>query len=114
MPFASIRGETYAYWYLRRTATFVAEFTPVIKGEIDLVGYNGKSCFVEVRRAQSATNCPSCRHASKQHLARTAGVSARAPIVKVTRAVSTSWPSTNFPAKPPVVRSAKECVQPEM
>src|SRR5258708_38605067 len=41
-----IRGETYAYWYLRRQGyVFVARnYTPRgIKGEIDLVGYDGRS-----------------------------------------------------------------------
>jgi hypothetical protein len=45
-----IRGETYAYWYLRRHGyIFVARnFTPrASKGEIDMVGYD--VAFVEVR-----------------------------------------------------------------
>jgi putative endonuclease len=50
---AGVRGETYAYWYLRRNGyVFVARnYTPRgIKGEIDLVGYDGKTlAFVEVR-----------------------------------------------------------------
>ena len=48
-----VRGETYAYWYLRRRGyIFVARnYTPRgIKGQIDLVGYDGKTlAFVEVR-----------------------------------------------------------------
>lgn len=48
-----VRGETYAYWYLRRNGyVFVAKnYMPRgIKGEIDLVGYDGKTlAFVEVR-----------------------------------------------------------------
>src|SRR6266851_7234976 len=39
-----IRGETYAYWYLRRHGyVFVARnYTPRgVKGELDLVGYDG-------------------------------------------------------------------------
>ena len=48
-----VRGETYAYWYLRRHGyVFVAKnYTPRgIKGELDLVGYEGKTlAFVEVR-----------------------------------------------------------------
>src|SRR5712671_15132 len=50
---AGVRGETYAYWYLRRHGyIFVARnYTPRgIKGELDLVGYDGKTlAFVEVR-----------------------------------------------------------------
>jgi putative endonuclease len=50
---AGIRGETYAYWYLRRHGyIFVARnFMPRgAKGEIDLIGYDGDTlAFVEVR-----------------------------------------------------------------
>ena len=50
---AGVRGETYAYWYLRRLGyVFVARnYTPRgAKGEIDLIGYDGKMlAFVEVR-----------------------------------------------------------------
>ncbi len=46
-------GERYAYWYLRRQGyIFIARnYTPAhSKGEIDLVGYDGKTlAFVEVR-----------------------------------------------------------------
>lgn len=54
-----IRGETYAYWYLRRHGyTIVAQnFTsPSIKGEIDLVGYDrGTLAFVEVKTRAART-----------------------------------------------------------
>ena len=50
---AGVRGETYAYWYLRCAGyVFVARnFTPRRgKGEIDLIGYDGETlAFVEVR-----------------------------------------------------------------
>jgi putative endonuclease len=50
---AGMRGETYAYWYLRRHGyVFVARnYMPRgAKGEIDLIGYDGKTlAFVEVR-----------------------------------------------------------------
>ena len=50
---AGVRGETYAYWYLRRHGyVFVARnYMPRgAKGEIDLIGYDGKTlAFVEVR-----------------------------------------------------------------
>ncbi len=48
-----VRGETYAYWYLRRQGyVFVARnYMPRgAKGEIDLIGYDGETlAFVEVR-----------------------------------------------------------------
>jgi putative endonuclease len=48
-----IRGETYAYWYLRNLGyIFLARnyTTPGLKGEIDLVGYDGEVlAFVEVK-----------------------------------------------------------------
>lgn len=48
-----VRGETYAYWYLRRHGYIVIArnfITPGIKGEIDIVGYDGEIlAFVEVK-----------------------------------------------------------------
>jgi putative endonuclease len=48
-----IRGETYAYWYLRRHGYVLVarNYTaPGIKGEVDLVGYDGPVlAFVEVK-----------------------------------------------------------------
>jgi len=48
-----VRGETYAYWYLRRHGYILIarNYTaPGIKGEIDLVGYDGPVlAFVEVK-----------------------------------------------------------------
>jgi putative endonuclease len=48
-----VRGETYAYWYLRRHGYILVarNFTsPGIKGEIDMVGYDGQTlAFVEVK-----------------------------------------------------------------
>jgi putative endonuclease len=48
-----VRGETYAYWYLRRLGyVFIARnyTAPGIKGEIDLIGYDGPVlAFVEVK-----------------------------------------------------------------
>lgn len=48
-----IRGETYAYWYLRRHGYIpIARnfMVPGVKGEIDIVGYDGATlAFVEVK-----------------------------------------------------------------
>src|SRR5246127_257082 len=53
-----VRGETFAYWYLRRHGyTLVARnyTVPGIKGEIDLIGYDGRAlAFVEVKTRSSA------------------------------------------------------------
>jgi putative endonuclease len=74
-----IRGETFAYWYLRRHGyTIIARnFTvPGVKGEIDLIGFDGKVlAFVEVKtRAgtsgvqalpEDAVNADKRRHLSR-------------------------------------------------
>jgi putative endonuclease len=48
-----VRGETYAYWYLRRHGyVLVARnyTSPGIKGELDMVGYDGSVlAFIEVK-----------------------------------------------------------------
>lgn len=48
-----IRGETYAYWYLRRQGYILVakNYTfPGVKGELDMVGYDGATlAFVEVK-----------------------------------------------------------------
>ena len=48
-----VRGETYAYWYLRRNGyvMIARNFTQRgIKGEIDMIGYDGETlAFVEVK-----------------------------------------------------------------
>jgi putative endonuclease len=59
-----VRGETYAYWYLRRQGyVLVARnyTSPGLKGELDIVGYDGPVlAFVEVKtRAVSERERPS-------------------------------------------------------
>src|SRR5579871_5409139 len=48
-----VRGETYAYWYLRRHGYVLVarNFTvPDLKGEVDIIGYDGGVlAFVEVK-----------------------------------------------------------------
>ena len=54
-----VRGETYAYWYLRRQGYIMIarNFTSRgTKGEIDLVGYDGPTmAFVEVKTRTSSS-----------------------------------------------------------
>jgi len=53
-----VRGETYAYWYLRRHGyvMIARNFTSRgLKGEIDLVGYDGATvAFIEVKTRTGA------------------------------------------------------------
>jgi putative endonuclease len=60
-----VRGETYAYWFLRsRGYVMVARnfMTPGVKGEIDIVGYDGPTlAFVEVK-TRSASEDGSAKH----------------------------------------------------
>jgi len=48
-----VRGETYAYWYLRRHGYIIVARNykvPGMKGEIDLVGFDGEIlAFIEVK-----------------------------------------------------------------
>jgi putative endonuclease len=52
-----VRGETYAYWYLRRNGYVMIARNYIVrgvKGEIDLVGYDGETlAFVEVKTRTS-------------------------------------------------------------
>ena len=68
-----MRGETFAYWYLRRHGyTIIARNfkTPGVKGEIDLIGYDGSVlAFVEVKtRAGAVQGLPEdAVNADKRH-----------------------------------------------
>lgn len=118
-----IRGETYAYWYLRRHGyVFVARnFTPRgSKGELDLVGYDGETlAFVEVRTRtvrDELAGLPelSVTSGKQQLLARTAAhfLSERhvpeCPLRFDVLAID------NEAGKPPVVRLHKDAFSPQM
>jgi len=69
-----VRGETYAYWYLRRQGYVLVGQNyraPGLKGEIDLIGYDGPIlAFVEVktRKAGEAQQRPEeAVNAEKRH-----------------------------------------------
>lgn len=53
-----VRGETFAYWYLRRHGYIIVarNYTlPGLKGEIDLIGFDGEIlAFIEVKTRSSA------------------------------------------------------------
>jgi putative endonuclease len=77
-----VRGETFAYWYLRRQGyIFIARnfMVPGVKGEIDLVGFDGEVlAFVEVKtrgEAAAAAVLPEnmVNREKKMHLRRMAG-----------------------------------------
>ncbi|HUO34949.1 MAG TPA: YraN family protein [Candidatus Acidoferrum sp.] len=113
-----IRGETYAYWYLRRQGyTMIARNfrVPYLKGEIDLVGYDGSIlAFIEVKtRDSSAEESRRPEDAvdwrKRKHLVRMAGAFMRA--YRIDRgAASTRFDIVAIEARPassPVVRLLK-------
>src|ERR1700733_11336548 len=76
-----VRGETYAYWYLRRNGyvMIARNFTyRGMKGEIDLVGYDGETvAFVEVKTRTAAhgefgSPEQAVTHEKRRHLSRMA------------------------------------------
>lgn len=118
-----VRGETYAYWYLRRNGyVFVAKnYMPSgIKGEIDLVGYDGKTlAFVEVRTRTVKEEAAALPELSvtrdKQHLVvrtaqrflaerHVAECPCRFDVVAI----------DNRPGQPPVVRLHKDAFSPQL
>jgi len=120
-------GETYAYWYLRKQGyIFVARnYTlPGFKGEIDLVGYDGKTLvFVEVRTRTILEDLPALPELSitreKQHVVvRTARrflaerhVGECPCRFDVTADVTAM---DNCPGQPPVVRLHKDAFSPQV
>jgi len=118
-----IRGETYAYWYLRKQGyVFVARnYTPRgIKGEIDLVGYDGKTlAFVEVRTRTVREDLPALPELSvtrkKQHLVvRTAQRFLAERHVGECPCRFDVMAIDNCPGQPPVVRLHKDAFSPQM
>ena len=118
-----IRGETYAYWYLRRHGyVFVARnYSPrTAKGELDLVGYDGATlAFVEVRARtmrEELTALPelSITEEKQRVLVRTAKRFlaerhvAECPMRFDVVAID------NEPGRPPVVRLHKDAFSPQI
>jgi putative endonuclease len=118
-----IRGETFAYWYLRNEGyVFVARnFTPRAgKGELDLVGYDGDTlAFVEVRTRtarEELTALPelSVTEEKQRIVARTAQMFLSERHVRECPCRFDVLAIDNFLGKPPEVRLHKDAFSPRM
>ena len=118
-----VRGETYAYWYLRRQGyVFVAKnYTPRgIKGELDLIGYDGKTlAFVEVRTRtvkEDAAALPelSVTREKQRVVVRTAQRFLAERHVEECPLRFDVVAIDNLPGKPPVVRLHKDAFSPQL
>src|SRR5579859_574806 len=119
-----VRGETYAYWYLRRLGyVFVARnYTPRggAKGELDLIAYDGDTlAFVEVRTRTVGDQLTALPELSvtpeKQHVvARTAQRFLAERHVKDNAIRFDVLAIDNIPGSPPEVRLHKDAFSPQM
>lgn len=118
-----IRGETSAYWYLRRLGyVFVARnYRPrKAKGEIDMIGYDGDTlAFVEVRTRtlrEELTALPELSVTSgKQHmLVRTAKFFMRERHINTGKLRFDVLAIDNEIGAPPVVRLHKDAFSPQV
>lgn len=118
-----IRGETFAYWYLRTLGyVFVARnYHPVgAKGEVDLIGYDGETlAFVEVRTrtvGEQLTALPELSvTAEKQHVvARAARRFLAERHVKDTPLRFDVLAIDNIPGRAPEVRLHKDAFSPQI
>jgi putative endonuclease len=116
-----VRGETYAYWHLRRRGyVFISKnFEPARgKGELDLVGSDGETlAFVEVRtravtKAKGALPELSIGKEKRQVLVRAAHAFLRERHGKKCPVWFDVVAIDNTPGKPPVVRLHKEALNP--
>ena len=117
-----VRGETYAYWYLRRLGyLFIAKnYSPShSKGEIDLIGYDGDTLvFVEVRtrateEGKMALPELSITHEKHHVLVRTAHYFLRDRHIGDCPLRFDVVAIDNRPGVPPVVRLHKAALSPE-
>jgi Holliday junction resolvase-like predicted endonuclease len=110
-----VRGETYAYWYLRRLGHIFGarNYMPEhAKGALDLIGFDGDTlAFVEVRtrlvgKASWRFALPELSIIQEKHetVIRTAHYFPASAISKHVLWVLTLRPSTTPPGQPPVVR----------
>ncbi|MGC0778474.1 MAG: YraN family protein [Candidatus Acidiferrum sp.] len=115
------RGETYAYWYLRRLGyIFIARnYAPArAKGEIDLIGFDGETlAFVEVRTRLAVKGKPALPELSitrEKHevLVRTAHYFLRERHLKECPVRFDVVAIDNTPGKAPIVRLHKAALSP--
>jgi putative endonuclease len=119
-----VRGETFAYWYLRKLGyVFVARnYKPRggAKGEVDLIGYDGDTLvFVEVRTRTTGDQLTGLPELSvtpeKQHVVtRTAQRFLAERHVKDMALRFDVLAIDNMPGGPPVVRLHKDAFSPQL
>jgi len=116
-----VRGETYAYWYLRRLGyVFIARnYMPVhAKGELDLIGFDGDTlAFVEVRTRLAVKGKPALPELSitrdkHEVLLRTAHYFLRERHIPKCPVRFDVVAIDNTPGQPPVVRLHKSALSP--
>jgi putative endonuclease len=117
-----VRGETYAYWYLRRLGyIFIARnYMPShAKGELDLIGYDGETlAIVEVRTRRALKGQPALPELTitkEKHevLLRTAHYFVRERHIQKCPLRFDVVAIENTPGQPPVVRLHKAALSPE-
>jgi putative endonuclease len=118
-----VRGETYAYWYLRRLGyIFIARnYSPShVKGELDLIGYDGDTLvIVEVRTRRALPDHPAQPEISitkEKHevLLRTAHYFLRERRIQNCPMRFDVVAIENTPGQPPVVRLHKAALSPQL
>jgi putative endonuclease len=118
-----VRGEVYAYWYLRRLGyIFIARnYMPShAKGELDLIGYDGDAlAFVEVRTRLAAEGGPAVPELSitrEKHevLVRTAQYFLRERRIQECPLRFDVVAIENRPGQPPAIRLHKAALSPEL
>jgi putative endonuclease len=118
-----VRGETHAYWYLRRLGyVFIARnYMPChAKGELDLIGFDGPAlAFVEVRTRFAKPGCPALPELSitkEKHevLVRTANYFLRERHIGECPLRFDVVAIENTPGQSPVVRLHKAALSPEI
>jgi len=118
-----VRGETYAYWYLRRLGyLFVARnYTPArAKGELDLIGFDGDAmAIVEVRTRPASEEGPAMPELSitrEKHetLLRTAHYFLRERRIAHCPLRFDVVAIENTPGQPPAIRLHKAALSPQL